>query len=1021
MEDDGELRLADLYLAYRKAKADAYYDASHFDAFAFLDYEKHLHLNLKQLLTRLRGSDPWPNGNDVGTFAYMPKSVQLRAEDVTDGGVFYRCLDPDEEWRRQWSSSYRAKAKFRLVIRATVDFQVFSALWIIHAGHRYDQILNPKSSFGHRLRRIGEPTEACGGMKPLNLDCIGLFEPYFSAYQQWRGEGLREMRSQLEDGKRVFGVTMDIQSFYHRASVGFLLKANFLSRFNIALTPLQERLTRILIEGIQRWYLSTPDAEDRPSGGVPVGLSASKIIANVLLAELDEQMLSRLEPFYYGRYVDDIFLVFEGDTSIGSGNETMEHLAKIMPETLQFEPASELDNAQLRLNISYAPAPECDLVFAGAKQKVFNLFGQHGLDLVSEINQQIQRHSSEHRLLSVLPSTGEEMASRALMAQSDAALEADALRKADVVSVRRLGLSLMLRDMESYSRDLRPKEWRTIRENFYRLVQRHMLTATGYFDFLGSLPRILGLMVSCRDYASALLLVERILSVRDLLVETTSAGTEDSDAFELSQALLKKGLAQAAVQATTVAHFRWGKGPIELARKLDKIHANSPLPRSVERFKRLSRELLHIDVGRRPYRELWLTKASRSMKNPTVPAGIEIRKLLRLGAVRAFRKAADLKIPYWPGIVFPTRPVSLSEITQAAPSLLTRPKELRDALFAMRGAKARSHEGVVLVPGVQDEPHTLQVDGQFKPSFRFAIPSFLTTYAEWEAALAGSPSLTLIRYVRIRRIINGIMQESNPVDYVVFPECSIPSQWVGTLAHKLASRRISLIAGLEYTITPEGVRNDAYQSIATDWGWHKTSVIYVQQKLAPAYEEKREFRKQHKKLANPNPFFTRPTIIQHDSLSYAVLICSDLTNMAHRYHLQGRIDALVVVEWNKDTETFGLLVESAANDLHAYILQSNNREYGDSRVRAPRKQSYERDIVRVRGGSEDYFVVADLDVKALRQFQSSTPTSSRGPFKPVPIGFLMAKQRGGKAPKKRSEGVEVLAFKGAKVAPSLGE
>jgi hypothetical protein len=209
-----------------------------------------------------------------------------------------------------------------------------------------------------------------------------------------------------------------------------------------------------------------------------------------------------------------------------------------------------------------------------------------------------------------------------------------------------------------------------------------------------------------------------------------------------------------------------------------------------------------------------------------------------------------------------------------------------------------------------------------------------------------------------------------------------------------------LIAGLEYRITAKGVRNDAYHSIATDWGWHKTSVIYLQPKLAPAHEERRAFKAQHKKLASPSAFFSRPTIVQHENLFYSVLICSDLTNIAHRYRLQGRIDVLVVIEWNKDTETFGLLVESAANDLHAYIVQSNNREYGDSRVRVPRKQGYERDLVRVRGGSEDYFVVADLDIKALRQFQKTTPSSSNGPFKPVPIGFTMSKQRGGKGLKR---------------------
>ena len=995
MEDLKDLRLADLYLAYRKAKADSYYETSHFDALGFLEYEEHLHRNLKRLLHRLKEGRGWENSLEVGSYAYQPKSVELGRDDVKLDGMFFKCLDPFEEWRRQWSGGNRAQAKFRLIIRPTVEFQVFSALWIIEAGHKFDNILDPATSFGHRLRRAREPLDLEGGRKPLNVDCIGLFEPYFSAYQQWREGGLRAMRSRLTSGERVFGVTMDIQSFYHRATPDFLLRDSFLGRFEIVLSTLQQRLTSMLIDAIHLWYAATPDAILRPSGGLPVGLSASKIIANVLLAELDQKMVERLSPFYYGRYVDDIFLVFDGAPKIQSGVEMMKHLESRMGGTLEFEPASELGNDQLKLILSYAPRPEADLVFAGEKQKVFNLYGKHGLDLVAQIDAQIRLHSSEHRLLAVIPTSGEEMAARTLLAQTNAALEPDALRKADVVSVKRLGIALMLRDMESYARDLSPGEWKDIRENFYQLVYRHVLTPLGYFNFAGHLPRVLGLMVSCGDYGPATEMLSRILAVRDILKETTSAGIADEAALDGAMAALKRSLAQAVAQATTVAYFKWSKRLLQLSRELDQVHPHSRLPKSTDPFKRLSKRLLHADLGRRPYREAWLAGGPKGLANPPVPGGIDIRRQLRLGAIRSFRKVAKLKTPYWPGIAFPTRPISLSEITRAAPDFLRYPRELRAALFAMRGAKAHSHEGVLLSGGDTGEPKILQVDGPFKDIYRIAIPSFLTTHEEWDAAVAGRPRLTAERYVRIRRMINAVLQETPQVDYVVFPECSMPHHWVGTLARKLADRKISLIAGLEYRISSKGLHNDAYLSIATDWPWHNTSVIYIQPKFEPAHEERRTLAKQKKRLAITPASFSHPTIIQHDRFSFAVLICSDLTNISYRYQLQGRVDALVVVEWNRDTETFGSLVESTANDLHAYIVQSNNRQYGDSRVRVPRRNNFERDVVRVRGGSQDYFVVADLDIKGLRAFQSTTPASSSGLFKPTPMGYVMSKARGG--------------------------
>ncbi len=72
-----------------------------------------------------------------------------------------------------------------------------------------------------------------------------------------------------------------------------------------------------------------------------------------------------------------------------------------------------------------------------------------------------------------------------------------------------------------------------------------------------------------------------------------------------------------------------------------------------------------------------------------------------------------------------------------------------------------------------------------------------------------------------------------------------------------------------------------------------------------------------------------------------------------------------------------------------------NRKYGDSRVRSPAKESFRRDIARVKGGDNDFVVAATLDVEALRAFQSR---AKRWPeegdkFKPVPEGFQLDRSR----------------------------
>ena len=888
-----------------------------------------------------------------------------------------------------------ADVTFRLVIVPSVNLHVLSALWILRAGQKYEQILDSRVSFGNRLRRRQSEEEQFYGERRLNLDCVGLFAPYFSAYAEWRSNGLRAIRDSLEKGWDIHAITMDVQQFYHRTSPLFLLRADFLSKSGLTLSDDEMTLTSLLLRAITTWYRSTPDYEGRPEGALPVGLSASKIIANVLLAEFDREVVSQLHPIYYGRYVDDVFLVLRAGIGVKSGADLARHLAGRLRKVLKVRKAE--DSSLLGLQVKGSYAKDSEIIFAGSKQKVFHLVGKHGLDLIGHVEAHIQRQSSEHRLISVLPSSSEEMAARTLLAQASASLEPDALRKADVVSVRRLGLSILLRDVESYARDLKPTDWIQLRQEFYGLVHRHLITPMGVFDFYSHIHRVFGLMIACGDSQDARNFLLKVQEVTGLLATTSTARTSAAVQFASFTQHFARSLYQVGLQATSVRGFRWTAGVLDVFQTLSSMDAGFRPDIQKGHLKRLSIRLLYADWGRRPYRELWLGRVPSVRRPPTIPTSQAVRRRLRLGAIRRFRKAAGLRMPYWPALAFATRPISLTEISLAAPAFLQSPTFLRDALFAFRGARAEEKDGVFSLIGVSPgQPSEMHVEGRKKSVYRFAIPSFLTTDEEWKAAANGRPSLDLARYTKLKELINDVLSKARGLDFVLFPECSMPRPWVFSIAYSLARRGISLIAGLEYKLTEAGVRNDALLSLATRWPWHRTSVLITQPKLAPAHREAKELRNLgRKRLFVPRAPDNMPRVYAYGGITFATVICSDLTNISHRSILQGKVDALVVLEWNKDLDTFGSLVETTATDLHAYVIQSNNRLYGDSRVRAPRRERFERDSVRVRGGVRDYFVLADLEIDALRRFQQFTPKALEGDFKPVPIGFVMSPLRKG--------------------------
>lgn len=55
-------------------------------------------------------------------------------------------------------------------------------------------------------------------------------------------------------------------------------------------------------------------------------------------------------------------------------------------------------------------------------------------------------------------------------------------------------------------------------------------------------------------------------------------------------------------------------------------------------------------------------------------------------------------------------------------------------------------------------------------------------------------------------------------------------------------------------------------------------------------------------------------------------------------------------------------------------------------IRATFKETWQRDLLRLKGGITDHCVIGEIDVQALRQFQSSHRSAAK-PFKPVPDGF----------------------------------
>lgn len=981
-----------LGLAYRKAKVDLYY-SSHASLDAIADYEDELHAKLSALLVKLEGDDEsWvTQPGFIGSWTLAPKQVDMscweQCREQNGNGLIFS--SPAEEWAHacdQQAEGDKPQAEFRVMAQCSLDLHVLSTLWMLEVGHLFDARLTA-CAYGNRLRRTQDGKD----INPLSL---GSFKPYLKPFRDWRDKGITAMRTALEADKKIVALTADVSSFYHELNPGFMLDPAFVADvLGLELSAPQAKLHRLFIHALQAWAAATPLKK-----GLPVGLPASAVVANVALVELDRCIEQQVTPIYYGRYVDDILLVMENGADFQSTAQLWDWLFARSDSKLGWVKGEE--GKQIGFHPSYLH--DSQIRFANAKNKVFLLAGEPGKTLVDAIDHQIRERASEWRAMPRLPRSANHVGTDLLAATQSDGEAADNLRKADALTMRRAGFAIKLRDFEAYERDLAPDTWQAHRQAFFRAFVQHVLVLPQFFDLAVYLPRVIRLATACEDFEALRRILRGLEQLCTQLNEHCAPIIKACPAENLPPAseLLARWQKQldTTVRESISAAFppklsKEGKAAWQ-AHMADYAPADLDAllgwPMSPKDFQAQQARLFSFDLAHQPFRFIGLPKemvAQRGIPTkktmaPCAHAAELLPDSVLDGAQQLARWIRSKGLPH--GLLFATRPYNLPELfilNKAAYDAAQR-AAMQAVVLAVRGfelgdaAPACDKHGVLQIP-----------DGQPQRRYGIAVASWQTKMASWTASVMRMHDPDTGRYARLCRLLDGVIAQPQRSRYLVLPELALPAHWFIRIARKLQGRGISLITGIEYLHASKArVRNQVWAALSHDGLGFPSLMIYRQDKQRPALHEEQELQRLAGLELKPDKAWKTPPILQHGDLRLALLICSELTNIHYRAALRGKVDALFVPEWNQDTETFNALVESAALDMHAYIVQCNDRQYGDSRIRAPAKDSWARDVLRVKGGVTDYCVIGEIDVQALRQFQSSHRSPAQ-PFKPVPDGF----------------------------------
>lgn len=1011
------LALRDLVIGYRRAKSDLHYSSDP-RLLDLLEYEENLRANLESLLARIRGRDQaWTSDPDfVGSFSLMPKSVS-RPIRATRRLIW---SDPTRAWAEALGpgGEGRPEAEFRLMARCSIDLHVLATVWMMTAGARLEAKI-ADVSYGSRLRRTR--SGAVNRLAPSS------FRYYLTPYRQWRDRGLQAMRDALDDDQAAITLTADATAYYHRLDPTFLLDESFAAeQLGVTLSATERKVNRLFVRSLQAWAESVADETGWTARGLPVGLPASAVVANLALVEFDRIAMEQYKPLYYGRYVDDIILVLRDGDNLRSVEEVWDWLASRSEGKLQ----RSTDPYSIKFLPDYLEGSEIEFA-AQEKNKIFHLSGPSGEFLLGSIKRTIDEQTSRWRSLPSISSDAARIGTDIAVATSSHGEPTTTLRDADQVSARRAAFAIRLRDFEAYERDLDPSTWSEHRTAFFQSVSEQVLALPQFFEFASYVPRLIKLAAACGDVDSISRVFRALANVYTAIVDPPDGEPCELKVKEFADpgtddALISEKWLDQLLREAYESLLAGGGGKLTRADVSQVVGAISEIdtgwfsnlgPRALQRehTRLFLRDLAHV-----PYRFRWLTpEFAPSRGIPTQALQSRYDASTDLPADEAVRAGLDLLMDrmrdtprYQPkddgpetdgseisGLRFATRPFSMLELylllhgSSDGGFGLTPPGVVRQVLLAVRG-----HSVGGPLPRVRPGKHRLiDVRARFaRAPRRIALSMFYTSIDAWKAAAIGRPDLSRQRYDSIMRPLTELINAPIDTDYLLLPESSIPSTWFVRIAGKLQLQDINLVAGIEYRAgrTRRTVYNQVWSALRIDGLGFPGLVVLRQDKQRPAPHEETHLRQIARRRLAAEIRWKQPPIVIHGGFAFATLVCSELTNISYRAGLRGRIDTLFVVEWNQDLHTFEALVEASALDIHTFVAQANHRTYGDSRLRAPRSDDWARDVVRLRGGTHDYVVVGEVDFHALRDFQSAHRVSG-GPFKPLPDGFRLASWRRG--------------------------
>lgn len=846
-------------------------------------------------------------------------------------------------------SKNNEKISYNHIIECDISLHIISILWILKEGYKLDKKID-KYSYGYRLNLDSDN----------NIKNRTIFKKYIEQYQNWKNNGVKKIKQIIEEDENVVVINLDLKSFYYSINHKKLIEKIAKEKEAIE----NSKLTKLILKINKQYdHIVSKDKSSEIGNILPIGLYSSAILANFYLNDLDNLIL-QYSPTYYGRYVDDILIIFKEYQKKILENE-MIYFKNKFPELIN---NTELEKLGIEKSFNE------DILNQNKKQKITFLKGSKRKIEATKLENTINENTS-----TFLESPTEE---------DIEILYKTLLNKDEEFKVYRYDVSVYLAKLLSVFSDINinneSNKLKKISEDLITFFSSdNIIKYAHYFEKI-FIYLIKGELVKEIE--------EFFTKIDAYIKEVNSNKTRDNqfilDYFNIS------------------FYFAIALNP----KLIDKFNSKFINKRFVSftNLKSIISSIIDSNMFKQNMVNYPLLNYIKNINSNNSIEKINFFNSRYFDILDIFKDNLNLELDENKLILSP-RFIHFDEFNIFYIKNHILSHNLPEQINSLEKSKIKfalnfSEESENIKRSCFSNYINTQEyncinftnvkseNNQILKKVRIGIAS-LPIKDDNLKTLDGKQDLSMKRKDNIINILNKAKLKQ--VDILIFPEISIPFQWLKIINKFSRKNNIVVTGGLDHIYSPNLEYNDvnkpkyAFNYLFTTLPFftknYRTSTVKIRLKNYYAPDEKNTI--EGKKFIVPKLKNNSYDIFSWQGVHFSNFNCFELSDIEGRSKLKNYIDLLIASVHNKDLSYFQNILESTCRDLHIFVAQSNTSIYGNCEIIQPTKKDF-MTIASIKGGLNDNLLIGDIDIEKLREFQLLDNNLQKGKyFKLTPPGI----------------------------------